>query len=65
MPAPRRLTLALTIAAVLIAGTWVSVLPGFLSPSNALWVSLAIGVVTLVATRFRAHAELPDSVKLH
>jgi hypothetical protein len=65
MSEQRRLRMVMTITLALAAGVWAIVVPGLVSVSTAVWLTLAIGLGGLVAARFHRHAELPDSVKLH
>jgi hypothetical protein len=64
MPAPRRHKLIVVVASILVVLAWISVLPGLMSASNALWVTLAIGLIGFVSVRFRRHNEVPDSMHL-
>jgi hypothetical protein len=65
MSTDRRFSLVLTVSVVLAALAWICTLPSLISVSTAFWSTLAIAVVALVAMKFRKHAELPGSVKLH
>ena len=65
MSTERRSSLVLIVSLVLAAILWICTLPSLISVSNATWSTLAIAVVALVAVKFRRHAELPGSVKLH
>lgn len=64
MPAPRRLTVVMTIAVILAFVVWVAVLPGLISVSTAMWCTLAIALGGYVGLRFRRHIETPDSMHL-
>lgn len=65
MSEQRRLTMVMTASLALAVVIWASVLPGMISLSTAIWLTLAVGAGALVVARFRKHAELPESVKLH
>ena len=65
MSAERRFTFILTVSLILAAVAWISVLPGLVTASTAMWATFAIALVAFVALKFRRHAELPGSVKLH
>jgi hypothetical protein len=65
MSEQRRLTMVTGISVALAVVIWGTVLPGLISMSTAVWLTLAVGVGALVGARFHKHAELPDSVKLH
>jgi hypothetical protein len=65
MSAQRRLTLVMGISLLLAVASWAAVLPGLVTASTALWLTLAVGLCGFVAAKFNRHAELPDSVKLH
>ena len=65
MSTERRSSLVLIVSLVLAAILWICTLPNLISVSNAIWSTLAIAVIALVALKFRRHAELPGSVKLH
>jgi hypothetical protein len=65
MSTERRSTIVLTVAVVLAAAVWISALPGWVSISTATWTSLAIALAAFVAVKFKRHAELPGSMKLH
>jgi len=65
MSTERRFTVVLAVAVLLAAAVWVAALPGWVTFSTALWATLAIGLATVVVLKFKRHAELPDSVRLH
>jgi hypothetical protein len=65
MSTDRRSTLIATIALIAAAAVWAATLPHLVSVSTATWATLAIAVFATVALKFRKHAELPDSVRLH
>jgi hypothetical protein len=65
MSTERRFNLVLIVSLILAAIAWIAVLPGLMTASTAMWVTFAIAVAALVAVKFRRHAELPGSVKLH
>ena len=65
MSTERRFTFVLTVSLILAAIAWIAVLPGLMTASTAMWATFAIALVAFVAVKFRKHAELPGSVKLH
>ena len=64
MPAPRRSAVVMTIAVILAVVVWVTVLPGLISVSTAMWCTLAIALGGYVGVKFRRHIETPDSMHL-
>jgi len=65
MSMDRRLTYVVAASLALIAVIWIATLASFVSLSTAVWLTAAVGLGALVAVKFRKHAELPGSVKLH
>lgn len=64
MSEPRRLTLVVSVAVILAVVVWAVVLPGLISVSTAVWISLAIALGAFVAVRYQKHIETPDSMHL-